>query len=145
METTHQQNFIKLEMPSEIKLISILDAISNQILKKMQFSEQDAAQVNLAVIEAGTNAIKHGNKNDPTKKVNFQFHAGFDKFTVIVRDEGEGFDTNNPPNPLAQENLLKPNGRGVFAMKHCMDEVIFNNNGSEVQMVKFINSANPAK
>jgi len=145
MATTHQQNFIKLEMPSEIKSIYILNAISKHILTEMQFSEEDTEQVNLAIIEAGANAIKHGNRNDPDKKVNVQFHVGFDKLTVIVQDEGEGFDTNNLPEPLAQENLLKPNGRGVFAMKQCMDEVTFNNNGSEVQMVKFINSADAAK
>ena len=105
----------------------------------MEFNGDDVAQANLAIIEAGMNAIKHGNKNDPTKKVNFQFQLGEHKLTIIVADEGEGFDINNLPNPLSPENLLKPNGRGVFAMNLCMDEVTFNQNGSEVQMVKLIN------
>lgn len=128
---------IKIEIPSEMKLIYLLYTTSKEILKWMGFNEEDAELANLAIIEAGINAIKHGNKNDPGKMVNVQFHANKDKLTVIVRDEGEGFDTNNPPDPLAPENLLKTNGRGIFVMKACMDEVTFNNNGSEVRMVKY--------
>jgi len=135
--TPNREYVVKLEMPSEIKLIYILDAISNEILKQMGFSEEDIEQANLAIIEAGTNAIKHGNKNDPSRRVNFQFHLGEDKLAVVVQDEGEGFDTNKLPDPLDPENLLKTNGRGIFLMQICMNEVTFDKNGSEVRMVKY--------
>jgi len=124
-------------MPSEINLVYLLDAISNEVLEQMKFDEEDAEQVNLAIIEAGTNAVKHGNKNDPNKRVNFEFHLCEDKLTIIVQDEGEGFDTSHLPDPLDPENLLKSNGRGIFLMQICMNEVTFDKNGSEVRMVKY--------
>ena len=137
MATPNREYVIKFEMPSEIKLIYLLDSISNEVLKVMDFKEEDVEQVNLAIIEAGTNAIKHGNKNDPNKRVNFQFCLCEDKLTVIVNDQGEGFDTSQLPDPLDPENLLKSNGRGIFLMQICMNEVTFDENGSEVRMVKY--------
>ena len=132
-----REYFIKFEIPSEMNLIHVLDALTTEILKEMDFNEENAEQVNLAIIEAGTNAIKHGNKSNPGKMVNFQFHLDEDKLTVVVTDEGEGFDTNKPPNPFAPENFLKASGRGIYVIKLCMDEVIFNKSGSEVRMVKY--------
>ena len=137
MTTPNQRYFIKLRIPSEMKLIHFLATISTGILKEMGFDKEDVEQTTMAIIEAGTNAIRHGNKNDPSKMVNFQFHKDEDKLTVVVQDEGEGFDINKLPNPLAPENLLKTNGRGIFMMNMCMNEVIFNKKGSEVQMVKY--------
>jgi serine/threonine-protein kinase RsbW len=128
---------IKLELPSEMKFIYILDAIISEILKEMDFSEEVAEQVNLAVIEAGTNAIKHGNRNNPSKKAYFEFRASDDKITVTVRDEGEGFDPEEVSDPLNPENFLRPSGRGIFLMKTLMDEVRYNEKGTEVTMVKY--------
>jgi len=135
--TPNRKYVIKFDMPSEIELIYVLDALSNEILKEMGFNEEDVEQANLAIIEAGSNAIKHGNRNDPNKRVNFQFHLGEDKLTVVVQDEGKGFDTNKLPDPLDPENLLKTNGRGIFLMQICMNEVTFDKKGSEVRMVKY--------
>ena len=52
--------------------------------------EETSAQVNLAVIEAGTNAIKHGNQGDPEKRAYFEFIILPDKFTIVIQDQGQG-------------------------------------------------------
>lgn len=128
---------IKLEIPSELKFVYVLDSVISEILRKMEFDEEAVEQANLAVIEAGTNAIRHGNKGDSDKGVRFQFGVYPDKITVKVIDEGEGFEIEQVDNPLNPENLLRTNGRGIFLMQTCMDEVKFNDCGNEINMVKY--------
>lgn len=128
---------IKLEIPSEMKLIYVVDSVISEILREMEFDEKAREQVNLAVIEAGTNAIKHGNKGDSNKIAHFQFGVYPEKITIKVRDEGEGFNIKQVDNPLNPENLLKTNGRGIFLIQMCMDEVEFNERGNEINMVKY--------
>jgi serine/threonine-protein kinase RsbW len=120
-----------------MKLIYVLDAVVSEILREMEFDDESVEQANLAIIEAGTNAILHGNSNDPNKRVYFQFLVNEDKLTVVVKDEGNGFNPDKVPNPLDPENLLNTTGRGIFLMRTLMDEVSYNENGTEVQMVKY--------
>ena len=72
-QTTDHKGEIVLSIPSEDKYIYLLDLVVSYAAKEMHFDEETAEQVNLAVIEAGTNAIKHGNKNDPEKAAEFRF------------------------------------------------------------------------
>ena len=102
----------------------------------MEFDEETSEQVTLAVIEAGTNAIKHGNQEDLNKSAHFEFIVQPDKLTVIVQDEGKGFNREEVPDPLDPANLLKSSGRGIFLMETCMDSVTFEQSGTIVKMVK---------
>lgn len=79
----------------------------------------------IAVTEATNNAIHHGNKDNPDKQVWVDMDLKADRLTVSVRDEGAGFDPSSIPDPLADENLLKTSGRGVFLMKNIMKSVDF--------------------
>lgn len=128
---------IKLEIPSEIKLIYVLDSVISEILRELEFDEEAREQVELAVIEAGTNAIKHGNNNDANKIARFQFELYSDKITIKVKDEGEGFKPGQVDDPLNPDNLLKNSGRGIFLIQMCMDELSFNERGNEISMVKY--------
>jgi serine/threonine-protein kinase RsbW len=135
-----QKRDITLDIPSEVRHIYLLDNVLAYVAKEMNFDEETREQVNLAVIEAGTNAIKHGNKNDPIKMVHFRFNISNDKLTVYVKDHGCGFDPSNLDDPLSPENVMKPCGRGIFLMKALMDEVEFTmigECGTEVKMVKY--------
>ena len=134
-QTTEQ--VIRLDLPSSMQLVYILDAIISEILKEMGFDEETSEQVNLAVIEAGTNAIKHGNKEDPNKRAHFEFIAHFDKLTVVTQDQGSGFDREQVADPLDPANLLKSSGRGVFLMEACMDLVTYEKSGTVIKMVKY--------
>ncbi len=128
---------IKLELPSEMQLIYVLDSVVAEIVKEMQFEEDAAEQVNLAVIEAGTNAIRHGNKNNLHKRAYFEFHVSNECLTIVVRDEGEGFDPDDVADPLDPENLLSTGGRGIFLIRVSMDEVTFSDHGRKLTMVKY--------
>lgn len=128
---------IKLELPSEMQLIYVLDSVVSEIVKEMDFEEEDAEAVNLAVIEAGTNAIRHGNKNDLSKRAYFEFRIAKDRLTIQVRDEGEGFDPDSIADPLDPANLLSTGGRGIFLIRVSMDEVHFSDDGRKLTMVKY--------
>ena len=131
---------IKLEIPSSMDFVYLLDAVITEILQQMGFDRDATDQVNLAVIEAGTNAIKHGNREEPRKRAYFDFMMYPEELVVIVRDEGEGFDAQTTEDPLKPENLLNSNGRGLFLMEACMDSVDFSQNGTVVAMTKKITS-----
>ena len=132
--TTEQ--VIRLDLPSSIQHVYLLDTIVLEILKEMEFDEETTEQVSLAVIEAGTNAIKHGNKEDLNKYAHFEFIVQSDKFTVVVQDEGKGFNREEVEDPLDPANLLKSSGRGIFLMEACMDSVTYEKSGTIVKMVK---------
>jgi serine/threonine-protein kinase RsbW len=91
--------------------------------------------------EAAVNAVLHGNKKDPGKKVRATFKVTPENLTIQIADEGEGFDPSAIPDPLSPEGLLKPSGRGVFLMRAIMDEVHFRqlSPGAEITLVKHRN------
>ena len=88
----------------------------------------------VAVTEAVNNAIQHGNKSNPEKKIDIIFRPDKDIINCYVSDEGNGFDYSNLPDPTDPENVEKLNGRGVFLMKHLADAVAFHENGRIVQL-----------
>ena len=91
--------------------------------------------VELALREAVSNALLHGNRIDARKLVHVRCCCeGSKGVFIIVRDQGLGFDPNNVPNPLAVENLAGEHGRGIHFMKLAMDEVSFERQGTEVRM-----------
>jgi len=101
-----------------------------------RYSEATAFAIKLAVEEGMNNAIKHGNKFDPAKKVRLTYDITDERAVIIIADEGGGFSPSALPDPTADENLEKPTGRGVMLMHAYMDEVAYNDRGNEVRMVK---------
>ena len=138
--TVKSSQLIKLEIPSSMDFVHLLDAVITEILQQTGVDRDATDQVNLAVIEAGTNAIKHGNREDSRKRTYFDFMMYPEELVVIVRDEGEGFDAKIIEDPLNPENLLNSSGRGLFLMEACMDSVNFSQNGTVVTMTKKITS-----
>ena len=138
--TVESSQLIKLEIPSSMDFVHLLDAVITEILQQTGVDRDATDQVNLAVIEAGTNAIKHGNREDPRKRTYFDFMMYPEELVVIVRDEGEGFDATIIEDPLNPENLLNSSGRGLFLMEACMDSINFSQNGTVVTMTKKITS-----
>jgi len=144
MEGKRQVVEIVLCIPSDDKYIHLVDLVVSYIAKEMGFDEEVEQQLELAVIEAGTNAIKHGNRDDPEKVVQFRFRIAEDRLTAFVKDCGPGFDLEGIGDPLSPGNLMKPCGRGIFLMRALMDEVEYNMDescGTQVRLVKYKNSS----
>ena len=93
----------------------------------------------IAATEAISNAIIHGNKNNPQKKVTIVVKGLADRIEIHVRDEGNGFEPGKLANPLAPENLLRESGRGIFILKSLMDKIDYRflSTGTEIVLTKF--------
>jgi serine/threonine-protein kinase RsbW len=119
------------------------EVAARAIAMKSGFHEEEADNIATAVREAALNAVLHGNKCDLHKHVTLLIEATQESLTVWLRDEGEGVDTADIPDPLAPENLLKESGRGIFLIRTFMDEVRFRNinPGTEVTMIKHVREA----
>jgi serine/threonine-protein kinase RsbW len=90
-----------------------------------EFNADEVKYVNflIALTEALVNAVLHGNKNNPNKKVEVKITCDDEMLTASVKDEGEGFDVNKVPDPTTEENLFKESGRGLFLIRSLVDEV----------------------
>ena len=113
--------------------------LAEEILSRVRsrgYGKEVCFAIRLALEEALINAIKHGNRSDPDKKVRVCAEVGEDLTAITVADEGEGFNPDSVPDPTADENLEKPCGRGIMLMRAYMDEVRFNDRGNEVRMIK---------
>lgn len=99
--------------------------------------------IRLSLDEAITNAIRHGNCEDPSKKVVIEYSVDDEKVDLRVTDEGCGFRPGEVPDPTRDENLNRPCGRGVMLMKAYMTDVSFNKAGNQVRLVKYRNCKLP--
>jgi serine/threonine-protein kinase RsbW len=136
-------NTVRLDFHSSLTMLDFVQVVSDHIARSTGLDDDSIHWVSVAVRESVINAIKHGNCNDVHKRVHIEFTSlqdgGGPGIAVRVRDEGCGFDPSTLADPLAQENLLKANGRGIFLMRSFMDEMTFRRaeqGGMEVRMVK---------
>ena len=130
------EHVIHLDLPSSTHFIYVIDSIISEIVNDMGFDKEASEQINLAVLEAAVNAFKHGNNEDSSKRTRFEFILGREELTVIVEDQGVGFNRESVADPLDPSNLLKSSGRGIFLMETCMDSVTYEGSGRIVKMVK---------
>lgn len=121
---------IVLWLSSRYENIELALAALAHVCRHRGIAEDTEHWMGLALREAVANAIKHGNRQDPTKKVYLSFGGHDGEITVEVADEGEGFDPQRVADPLAEANQLKTSGRGIFYMKTFMDDVAFSKGAS---------------
>lgn len=124
----------RIELVSQPESINIVEQVIDEIKSAYNLHEDCFGNMLVAVTEAVNNAIQHGNKYDPGKKVQVMYEVEVERIAFTVIDEGTGFDFYNLPDPTAPENLEKPTGRGIFLMKHLADQIIFSENGKVVEL-----------
>ena len=132
-------NKIEMSIGSALEYLDLIETISDGIASFMGFGEDEIHWIGMSVREAATNAIQHGNKLDPEKKVDIAFRITPKHLDIWIKDQGNGFRIEDLPNPLDPENLLKPSGRGIFYIRSFMDKVGFralSSGGMEVHMMK---------
>ena len=103
-------------------------------LEHAGYDKSSAFAVRLAFEEALTNAVHHGNRDDPSRTITVQCRIGERETVIDVHDEGEGFDPRTVPDPTATENLEIPSGRGLMLMRSFMSEVTIHPPGNRVTM-----------
>jgi len=136
MRTPLQDGSFEFLIPSDLNEARMVqEAIENQ-LKHNQYEDREIFGIKLALEEAIVNAVKHGNQMDNNKKVHVQFRVLPERFEIDITDEGPGYDPGDVPDPLADENLERPSGRGLFLMRHYMTEVTVHPPGNRLTMCK---------
>ena len=125
-------------LPSDRKSVEKAVKLAEKVARKMKLVSQERDNLAIAVSEAVTNAVVHGNKLNNKKKAVMDIIAKDDEIIVKVKDQGNGFKPDKLPNPLAPENIAKECGRGVFILKNFMDYVDFNftKEGTELTISK---------
>ena len=129
----------EIKLPSRIEAVAEAAAAVAGVVSRSGIDENAAFGVDMAVREAVTNAILHGNKQDESKIVELTLKSSAAFLEIIVHDEGPGFNPESVPDPTEDENLLKTSGRGIFFMRTFMDEVqwfIRPEGGTTVRMLK---------
>jgi serine/threonine-protein kinase RsbW len=129
----------RLVLPSHIEAVADAAAAAAEFARSCGLAEDAAFGIDMAVREAITNAIVHGNKEDDTKKIELIFNCSQNAVEIQIKDQGEGFDPGSVPDPTAPENILKTSGRGNFLIRNLMDEVDWSSGaegGTTVRMVK---------
>jgi serine/threonine-protein kinase RsbW len=108
--------------------------------EQLGFDEDDMHKIGISLRECMVNAVVHGNRYNARKKVHLKVTRTADCLTIVVGDEGDGFDPAAVPDPLAADNLLRGSGRGVMLMQAFMDEFQISKRepqGTEAKMVKY--------
>lgn len=133
-------NNISIQIPSIPENIRIIESFIDNAKDRFDLSEDLYGNIMIAVTEAVNNAIKHGNANNNKKNVFLSLHLDNNTLRFTIKDEGNGFDYRNLPDPTLPENLEKPSGRGIFLMKHLADEVVFKEGGRLVELIFYMNA-----
>ena len=126
-------------------LDSVLESVDRaeelvvKVARKAGIGEDDALSLGMAVRECAVNAVVHGNRYNLNKKVHLTVARPPAQVVVKIADEGEGFELQDLPDPLAQENLLRHSGRGIFIIRAFTDDFAVRRlspSGTEVTLVK---------
>jgi serine/threonine-protein kinase RsbW len=129
----------ELELESRIESIAHAAEVAAQVVRRLGFSDEAAYGVDMAVREAVTNAVLHGNQENESKKVDVRFRGSTEMLEITVRDRGVGFDPGNVPDPTDPQNLMKASGRGILFIRTFMDDVEYSRHpegGTLVRMTK---------
>jgi len=136
---------VKLVIPSKLSELPKVQHAIIEPAQAMGYGKEEVFAIRLALDEAVSNAIHHGNANDPHKQITIEYRVDDQAVWIRVTDEGCGFCPDNLPDPTQEDNLATPHGRGVMLIGAYMTEVHFNPCGNCVTMVKRKGCKLPAK
>ncbi len=131
-----RNSFEKIEIVSVFPQAKQVEDLIVEQAEKLGYSEEDIFALRLSLEEALTNAIRHGNRQDPQKKVKIRYRARPEEVEIYIADEGKGFDPTLVPDPTREDKLECPSGRGIMLMRAYMDLLEYNTRGNEVHLVK---------
>jgi serine/threonine-protein kinase RsbW len=137
---SHESETRELFLDSTLEAVDSAEQLAVGMAEKAGFDEDDLMKIGMAVRESVVNAVVHGNRYSANKKVKFSVAQSGQRFTIRVADQGEGFNVEELPDPLAPENLLRTSGRGIFLIRSFMDEFDLRRGaagGMEVTLVKY--------
>ncbi|MCY0991208.1 ATP-binding protein [Nannocystis sp. ILAH1] len=116
---------LRLTLASRRSSVTAVQHHLGEFMHRLGIHADEQWAIDLAVREAVANAVVHGNREDPGKSVTLTAEARDGWLVVQVEDHGAGFDAAELADPRDPEQRLRPHGRGVFLIRHLVDEVRF--------------------
>ena len=137
-------NIFTLNIPSRTDNLEIIRDFIIGIARKFGFNDDGIGEIELAVDEACANVIKHAYNYDENKKIDITVETNSSKLTIIISDQGRGFDPDKLESPEQRLQKHARGGLGIALIKKVMDEVSFelNPGNNHVRMVKYIPHSN---
>jgi len=136
----HVPETVERFLDSTLESVDSAEELALGVAQRAGFDDDDLMKIGMAVRESMVNAVVHGNRYNANKKVKFSVGHNAEKFTVRISDQGDGFDVESLPDPVAPENLMRTSGRGIFLIRSFMDEFEIHRHeqgGMEVTLVKY--------
>lgn len=141
--STHRRRSSQPKRVYSSSFLSRVEAVEPQVHQILQVlgrcgcTDGVSGSIEIALREALHNAVLHGNGANPRKRVRVECYEEPDKsILLVIRDSGLGFDPSRVPDPTHPDNLLRDTGRGLFMIRHYMDDVQFTCGGREIRMRK---------
>ncbi len=107
------------------------------------FDEADTFGIEISLAEALGKAYVHGNRRDPSKRITVRYRLSRSVATIVIQDEGDGFDPGLVPDPTEEAHLGRESGRGIQLMKAFLDDVSYSRGGTRVRLTKRARVSNP--
>ena len=128
----------EVTLPADVAAISPVVGWVMRLVGELEYASGKEFEIEMALREALANAILHGCKADPAKKIDCSVTGDRDQgIMIVVRDPGTGFDPKAIPSPTDDPNLHSEHGRGILLISSLMDEVKHECNGTVIRMRKF--------
>jgi serine/threonine-protein kinase RsbW len=130
---------LEVDLESTLDSVDVAEEMVKNFAVEAGYPEDEVHQIGMAIRESVINAVVHGNCYSSHKKVSVAMEAKDEQLTIRVQDQGAGFEVDEVPDPLADENLLRKSGRGLFLIRAFMDGVEMRRlspEGMEVVMTK---------
>src|SRR6202047_344821 len=130
---------LEMTLETQVESVNLAEEMCLRVAEAAGFGEDDCYRIGMSVREGVINAFHYGNEERPDKKIHLAVDLTADKMIIHVLDEGAGLKLSDVPDPLAAENLLSTSGRGIFLMRHFMDDftvVSAKTGGAEIVMSK---------
>jgi serine/threonine-protein kinase RsbW len=140
-DRTGGESAVDQYLESTLESVESAEDLALRMARQAGLGGDELQKIAMAVRESMVNAVVHGNRYNTHKKVRLSISRNAEQFTVKIADEGEGFDYDQLPDPLAPENLLRSSGRGIFLIRSFMDEFQVRRldpGGTEVTLVKYL-------
>ena len=124
---------MKLDVPSDLGMVGdAVELVATHLPPGTLSPRRISFNLRTALAEALGNAIRYGNGEDPDRIVRVYVELGRDFVRIHVDDDGHGFDSSRVPDPTHPDNLEREYGRGLFVIRHLVDDVAFNEKGNGI-------------
>lgn len=124
---------MKLDVPSDLGIVGdAVELVASHVPPGTLSPRRLSFNFRTALAEALGNAIRYGTGENPDRTVRIRVELGRDFVRIYVLDDGNGFDTSVRPDPTHPDNVEREYGRGLFVIRHLVDDVAFNEKGNGI-------------